>query len=227
LLWRNDSTGQIGWWQLDATLTFKIDRPQLTLSSTMSPLISAASGWVPTIADVNGDGFADIVWTNPNNNNVYVWINNQAGGFVPHQIADHPPGFVLYGAGDINGDGKTDLIWTNPTTNQMSWWIMNGYTVVDQEIRSVAPGYTMSSVADYDGDGLADILWVGTAGDVYEWRSNGSGFQSYRVADRNGVPIVIPAGAKVQPIRLQGTPATGGYGPPNYQVIIDAGNGSN
>jgi FG-GAP-like repeat len=165
------------------------------------------------VADVNGDGYADIVWTNPNNNSVYVWINNQAGDFVRRQIANHPAGFTLYGAGDIAGDGKTALIWTNPISNQMSWWIMNGFNVVDQQTRSVAPGYTMSSIADYDGDGLADILWVGTAADVYEWQSNGSDFQSFRVTDSTGAPIVIPAGAKVQPIRLQGTAAAGGVAP--------------
>jgi hypothetical protein len=218
LLWRNDSTGQIGWWHITASLRFERGSAQVTLDDLNSPLISAAQGWVPTIADVDGDGFADIVWTNPNNNNVYVWINNQAGDFVRHQVADHPPGFVLYGAGDINGDGKTDLIWTNPTSNQMSWWIMNGFTVVDQEVRNVAPGYTMSSIADYDGDGLADILWVGAAGDVYEWQSNGSAFQPFRVVDATGTPIVIPAGAKVQPIRLQGTPASGGFATTQYQL---------
>ncbi|MBB6187586.1 protease pro-enzyme activation domain-containing protein [Rhodanobacter sp. MP7CTX1] len=214
LLWRNDSTGQIGWWQLNVGLDFRQHAAEINFSNNVSPIMSAASGYVPTIVDVNGDGYADIVWTNPNNNSVYVWINNQAGDFVRHQIADHPPGFTLYGAGDINGDGKTDLIWTNPTTNQMSWWIMNGFNVVDQQTRSVAPGYTMSSIADYDGDGLADILWVGPAGDVYEWQSNGSGFQSFRVTDTTGAPIVIPAGAKVQPIRLQGTAASGGVAPP-------------
>jgi hypothetical protein len=211
LLWRNDSTGQIGWWTLYLNLTFiHGGRSYHWGPPGISSLLDAASGYVPTVADVNGDGFADIVWTNPNDNSVYVWINNQAGDFVRERVADHPAGFTLYGAGDINGDGKTDLIWTNPSTNQMSWWIMNGFTVVDQQVRSVSPGYTMSSIADYDGDGLADILWVGAAGDVYQWQSNGNGFASYKVADGSGAPLIIPAGAKVQAIRLQGTAASGG-----------------
>lgn len=68
----------------------------------------------------------------------------------------------------------------------------------------------MTSLGDYDGDGLADILWVGLAGDVYEWQSLGNGFQSLRVTDANGNPLVIPAGAKVRALRLQGA-ATAGY----------------
>jgi hypothetical protein len=210
LLWINDGTGQIGWWELNVGFQTVQHHPELKFSNNISPLLNVAPGYVPTIVDVDGDGFADIVWTNPNDNSVYVWINNQAGDFVRHRVADHLPGFTLFGAGDINGDGKTDLIWTNPNGNQMSWWIMNGFTVVDQQVRNVAPGYTMSSLADFDGDGLADILWVGTAGDVYQWQSNGSGFQSFRVADPSGVPVVFPAGAKVQAVRMQGTPATGG-----------------
>ena len=210
LLWRNDSTGQVEWTQLDLTLTFKIGARQYHWNMEAPTVMPAASGYVPTVVDVNGDGYADIVWTSPNDNSVYVWINNQAGDFVRHRITDHQPGFILYGAGDLNGDGKTDLIWTNPGTNQMSWWIMNGFSVSDQEIRSVAPGYTMSSIADYDGDGLADILWVGATGDVYEWQSTGGGFQSLRVTDGSGTPLVIPAGAKVQATRLQGS-ATAGY----------------
>jgi len=214
LLWRNDATGQIGWWTLQYHYNLQHqggkDVTVYYVADTISSLTSAASGYIPTIADVNGDGFADIVWTNPNDNSVYVWINDQTGNFVRKRISDHPAGFTLYGAGDINGDGKTDLIWTNPTTNQMAWWIMNGDAVVDEEVRSVAPGYTMSSVADYNGDGLADILWVGTAGDVYEWQSTGSGFQSLRVTDSSGIPLVVPAGTSIQSVRFQGSPATGG-----------------
>lgn len=31
----------------------------------VSPTISVVSGYVPTLADVNGGSFADIVWINP------------------------------------------------------------------------------------------------------------------------------------------------------------------
>jgi hypothetical protein len=214
LLWRNDATGQIGWWTLHYFFSLKNQGGRevhvYNVSATISPLLSAPSGYVPTIADVNGDGYADIVWTNPSDNSVYVWINNQAGDFVRHRIADHPAGFTLYGSGDLNGDGKTDLVWTNPAAHQMAWWVMNGFTVADQEVLNVTPGYVMSSVADYDGDGLADILWVGKAGDMYEWQGTGSGFHSFRVTDSSGIPVVVPQGASVQALRFQGSAATGG-----------------
>ena len=210
LLWLNNSTGQIEWWQLDLGLVFVRGARSYHFGVETPTPMASMPGYVPTVADVNGDGYADIVWTNPSNNNVYVWINNQAGDFVRQRVPDHQAGFVLYGAGDLNGDGKTDLIWTNPAKNKMGWWIMNGFTVIDQQTRDVPKDYAMSSIADYDGDGLADILWVGSTGDVYQWQSTGNGFQSLRVVDSTGAPLVIPTGAKVQAVRLQGTAASGG-----------------
>jgi Pro-kumamolisin, activation domain/FG-GAP-like repeat/Subtilase family len=202
LFWFNASTAQFGWW----TLGYDYDTGGIDAS--IGPLTTVAAGYVPTLADVNGDGYADLVWTSTTDNSVYVWINNQQGGYVAHRVADHPAGFTLFGAGDINGDGTTDLIWTNTVTHQLAWWLMDGFTVTDQQTRNVTPGYNLTSIADYDGDGLADLLWVGSAGDAYEWQSNGSGFQSFRVADATGVPVVIPAGTQVRANRLQGS-ATG------------------
>lgn len=214
LLWRNESTGQIAWWQLDLTATFRLGAIQRHFFVEPPSTLAAAAGYVPTIADVDGDGYADIVWTSRTDNSVYVWINNHAGDFVRRRIADHPAGFTLFGAGDLTGNGKTALIWTNPSSSQLSWWVMNGFNVVDQVVRSVTPGYTLSSIADYNGDGLADLLWVGTAGDVYEWQATGSAFESFRVTDAYGTPMVVPAGAKVQATRLQGS-ATAGYTMPS------------
>ena len=203
LFWFNASKAQFGWWKTDLSLETGLP------TAVISPITTVAAGYVPVLADVNGDGYADIIWTSAGNNSVYVWVNDQNGGYVKHQVADHAPGFTLFGAGDVNGDGKTDLIWTNPFTHQMTWWIMDGFSVASQQTRSVAAGYTMASIADYDGDGLVDILWVGTAGDVYEWQSNGSGFDSFRVADAFGVPLMIPAGTQVQANRLQGSAIAG------------------
>jgi hypothetical protein len=202
IFWFNAATAQFGWWSFSDGGYYQ---PSISALTTVTP------GYVPHLADVNGDGFSDIVWTGVNDNSVYVWINNQQGGYTAHRIADHPAGYTLFGAGDVNGDGKTDLIWTSPATNQMAWWDMDGFTVTNQQTRSITPGYTMASIADFDGDGLVDILWVGTAGDAYEWQSTGDHFQSQRVADVTGKPLVIPAGMQVQANRLQGS-ATGTQG---------------
>jgi hypothetical protein len=198
LFWFNATTSQFGWWSIG-------DAPKGGAPSvaSVSKIFTVTPGYAPTLADVNGDGYTDIVWTGTNNSSVYVWINNQHGEFTSEQITDQPSGFTLFGAGDITGSGTTALIWTNPSTNQIQWWVMNGFNVVSQQTRSVASGYTMASIGDFNGDGLADILWVGTTGNAYVWESIGGGFQSLLVSYPDGTPYTIPTGMQVQANRLQ------------------------
>jgi len=211
LLWYNATTSQFGWWQLGMDPnTFA---PTV---ASISSLTTVASGFVPALADLNGDGYGDLVWTNPGSSDVYAWINNQQGGFVPHLIgASRPDGYTLYGAGDVTGSGVTDLVWVNAVSHQVQIWTMNGFSVSSMKTINYTAGYTLASIADYDGDGLADLLWVGTAGDVYDWQSTGNGgFQSLRVAAYDGTPFVVPAGGQIQGNWLQGS-ANGGVSIPS------------
>lgn len=206
LLWFNAGTSQYGWWTLDGSL--ETGGPTMTATTGA---ITVAAGYVPKLADVDGDGYADLVWTNPSTTDTYVWINNQDGGYVPHRIADHAAGFTLAGAGDFAGRGQTSLVWVNTSTHQVQIWALNGFNVTAQKTYSYTAGYTLAGIADYDGDGFADLLWVGTAGDLYEWQGSATGFESFRVSLPDGTPFTVPAGASVQQGWLQGS-AIGGLG---------------
>jgi Pro-kumamolisin, activation domain/FG-GAP-like repeat len=210
LVWRNNSTAQVGWWTFGA---FTPGTGALgTVTHTSSPLLSAASGYNLTLANVTGGEGADFVWTGPNND-LYIWNNDGGplgGVFTSHYVTNFPAGWKLQGAGDVNGDGLSDLLWINSSTNQFGWWIMNGDTIASTSMRSITAGYSIATIGDFNGDGLADVLFTNAAGNAYLWTSLGNGFQSFALSDMTGAAVTVPAGAQVIANRLQGFPSANG-----------------
>jgi hypothetical protein len=216
-IWYNSSTGELGFWSFSCSGTQRLGQLyEINCSRTIGNTISATAGYTPHLADLNGDGYIDIVWTGPKND-VYYWINDGQGNFTKTYGGTFPAGWVLEGAGEIAGSGDTDLIWFNASTSQLGWWIMNGSSVVSRKTVNVSSGYTIASIEDFDGDGLADILWTNAQGNAYIWQGTGNGFISERVADGLGNPYTIPSGYVVQRSTLQGVvsvaqPSQGGGG---------------
>lgn len=201
LLFFDTQSSQLYWWTLDLDQTTLND----IIVTNVSAPVGGIEGATPTLADANGDGYSDIVWTTSSDNSVNLWISDQQGGFVTHRLADHPAGFSLFGTADVNGDGTTDLIWSNTATSQVSWWTLSGFKVVAQKSKAVPAGLTLASIADYDGDGVADLLFQNANGKLVDWQGTGTNFQSTKVADAYGKAVVVPAGQVVQAGRIQGS----------------------
>jgi hypothetical protein len=209
-IWFNSATGKLSYWSMSCTGSILFGRfNQLDCERTVGDSFDAMTGYTPHLADLNGDGYFDIVWTDAKNDIAY-WINNGQGQFTKTEGGKFTAGWTLEGAGEVSGSGKTDLIWSNAATGQVSWWVMDGTTVVDRKTRSAPSGYSLASIEDFNGDGLADLLWTNAKGDAYVWQGTGGDFVSQRVADGSGKAYVIPAGYAVQKNHLQGVtpPAT-------------------
>jgi hypothetical protein len=171
LVWQNSNDGTISAWLMRGT--------QIIGASVLQYSPVTPSWKIRGVADVNGDGRADIIWQH-DAGWLGVWLMN---GFnvistaylsVP-RITD--PNWVLVGAGDVNGDGMADLFWQNQATGQLGVWFMNGASVVATRYLSASvsdPNWKIHGIGDVTGDGMADLLWQNEAtGALGVWYLNG------------------------------------------------------
>jgi hypothetical protein len=166
-------------------------------------------GVVPTswtiagTGDFNGDGYADILWYNPNGDTGVWQMTGTATQVQMSSWSDFgivPTGWTIAGTGDFNGDGYADILWRNANGDTAIWLMTwNGSAVLmssTNDLGMFPTSWTVSVTGDFNGDGRSDILWSNTNGDTAIWFMNGAVMLS--VSDLGNVPngwIVQGAGA--------------------------------
>ncbi|MCX7514562.1 FG-GAP repeat domain-containing protein [Frateuria hangzhouensis] len=150
-------------------------------SGTATDLAITAGYYPAAVADFNGDGIADILWTSPRHD-LYVWSGGP-NGFTSKFAGTYPAGWTVAGAGDFDADGRDDLAWVHKSTHQFAYWLMNGATRTGYKVIRYTAGYYPVTVGDFDADGRADVLWSSDRHDLYTWISRGQGFVSKFVAN--------------------------------------------
>ena len=131
------------------------------------------------IADVNGDGYPDLIVTNAgysgsagtdSSGGVSVFLNNGDGTFQPSTAFATGAGPVAVVVADINADGNPDLLVADSASNDLSLDLGYGdgtfeapkdYLVTDtptQQNTNVTGNPEQIAIADVNGDGVPDIV---------------------------------------------------------------------
>ena len=117
-----------------------------------------------SLADVTGDGLADLITPNPDH--VAVLVADKDGGFRPQATLPAPFGPFSVVAADLNGDGRKDVAAASGEgAGSLATW----HGLADGSFRAagryeIASGPTKSSAADLTGDGSAEVLVACYAG---------------------------------------------------------------
>jgi hypothetical protein len=166
----NQGTNNVTIWYQTAPGTFPV-APSIVLGGaglTQGPSSVA-------IGDVDGDGKLDVVCANRTGNNLAVFLQQPAGGFVG------TPSFTLATSSapvqpshvemtDVNGDGWLDLVASDGGNDLSIWpWQPSSSTFAEEPI-VVGGGGSLASpscvaAADFDGDGNVDLAASNSAGD--------------------------------------------------------------
>jgi len=123
ILWRNAATGQNYVYPMNGT----------GIKTTEGYLRTVANqNWqVAGVADLDGDGKADIVWRNAATGENYLYpmdgtIIKPSEAYF-RTVADL--NWQIAALGDYDGDGKSDLLWRNSSTGENYLYPMDGSTI--------------------------------------------------------------------------------------------------
>lgn len=144
------------------------------------------------LADVNGDGRADLV-TAHSNGNVYVYPGGSTGSFgsgvasfnATFNLANRDGvGHYVVGVADVTGDGRADLVTANSNKNVYVYpgtasGAFGSYVSTFAGTFDLANidgvGHYVVGVADVTGDGKADLITAHSGGNVYTYPGTASG----------------------------------------------------
>jgi FG-GAP-like repeat len=153
-------------------------------------------------ADVNGDGWLDLVSANPGKNTLTIFTNNKDGNFTfaSSKLVASSPESVL--ATDVDGNGNVQLICANFGSKMLSVLTNNGSSVfnVAYNLNVGSEPYSVTA-ADVNGDGKMDLICADSAsfqnpaGTLIVFTNNGAGIfvSNATYAVGNGPESVVTA----------------------------------
>jgi hypothetical protein len=140
-----------------------------------------------TLADVNADGFADVILTNESARSISIFPGNGDGALGTRQIISLGFNPSLVAVGDFTGTGKTDLAVTGTSGTTLSILQNDGSGHYGRPINTaLSSNPTAVTAGDFNRDGHLDLAIANADGSVSILLGSGNGQFSV-------LPSVAPA----------------------------------
>ncbi|MEO8738416.1 MAG: PQQ-dependent sugar dehydrogenase [Casimicrobiaceae bacterium] len=161
IVWRRDS-GEVLIWMLDNSSS--------GIRETRTPGVADPAQWdFIGAADINRDGYRDIIWRNKATGRVLVWYMRGGNYNSTGDLGVAGLDWTLVAIADFDGDQSPDLLWRR-INGDVLVWLMDGATIRQTVgYGAIAGAWQIQSVGDVDGDGVADLLWRRADGTLLAW----------------------------------------------------------
>ena len=134
--------------------------------------IATTPGNIGVVANLAGNGFADIIWEDTAGNTT-IWTNS--AGTIPASATSFsvPAVWKVVGTGDFNADGKQDIVWQNSDTTP-GIWLMNGTSpIAESAFTPPAGGWRIAATGVFDASGRSGLVWQ-SGSTLGVWLMNGT-----------------------------------------------------
>lgn len=141
---------------------------QVPAPANATPLSADPSARSMLIADVNGDGFGDVLVDSPATDAVEVYLS-KGDGFLKQPVSTQIGAVANFAVADVNHDGKPDLI----AGSNVYAGNGDGTFAAPVKVSQLTPG--LVAIADVNGDGNPDIISATTDSKVEIALGDGNG----------------------------------------------------
>ena len=198
----SNTDGSVYVWPGQSNGSFAKAVPSFGGSMNMANL-DGSGHFIVGVADVTGDGKADLVGSNTNGS-VYVWPGQSNGSFAKavasfggsmNMANLDKSGHYIVGVADVTGDRKADLVSSNTNGSVYVWpgqsdgSFAKAVASFDGTMKMAnlgGSGHYIVGVSDVTGDGKADLVSGNTNGSAYVWPGQANGSFAKAVASFGG-----------------------------------------